>query len=143
MTELEAAVRLLRAGRLVAYPTETFYGLGADATSSDAVERIFELKGRARSEPIPLILPGPEWLERVATEVPPAAPRLAAAFWPGPLTLIVPAASWIPGAVTAETDTVAVRVSSHPIASALASALGGPLTATSANKSGTPSLRLA
>jgi L-threonylcarbamoyladenylate synthase len=141
--DLQAAVETLREGGLIGYPTETFYGIGADARSGAAVAKIFALKGRPPSEPIPLILPGAEWLSRVALGVPPAAERLARAFWPGPLTLIVRAASWIPPVVTAGGGTVGVRVSSHPVAAALARDFGAPLTSTSANRSGTPPLRSA
>jgi len=135
------AAEVLARGGVIAYPTETFYGLGAGAMSADAVTRVFALKGRLSDHPIPLILPGPAALDRVARAIPPAARALAARFWPGPLTLVLHAARDLPEAITAGTGKVGVRVSSHPVAAALAAAFGGPITATSANRSGAPPAR--
>ncbi|HKS71272.1 MAG TPA: L-threonylcarbamoyladenylate synthase, partial [Ktedonobacterales bacterium] len=128
------AAALLRAGRLVAFPTETVYGLGADATSAQAVEGIFAAKERPHSDPLIVHLAAAEELGRAAREVPELAGRLAARFWPGPLTLILPRAEAIPPIVAAGGSTVGVRVPSHPVARALIAAAGVPLAAPSANR---------
>jgi len=133
---LGRAVRILAGGGLVAYPTETFYGIGADAFSAGAVARVFALKGRGAANPIPLILPDPAALRRVARDVPDAARVLSERFWPGPLTLVLHAARDLPDLIAAGTGKVGVRVSSHPVARGLAASFGGPITATSANRSG-------
>ncbi len=134
---LAAAVAALRAGELVIYPTETFYGIAADPASSRAMARIFALKGRAPDQPIALIAADPAAAFALADEVPPLARRLATAFWPGPLTLVLPARRGLHEAVVGP-DGVGVRVSSHPTALALAATFGRPITATSANLSGQP-----
>jgi L-threonylcarbamoyladenylate synthase len=130
------AARLLAAGELVAFPTETVYGLGGDARSDAAVARIFAAKGRPSFNPLIVHLPDLAAVERVA-HVGPQARDLAQAFWPGPLTLVLPV---IEGAVsplvTAGLPTVAVRVPAHPLAQALLRAFGGPVAAPSANPSG-------
>ena len=113
------AVRLLQAGELVAFPTETVYGLGADAANPDAVARIFAAKGRPADHPLIVHLAGAGALEQWAVDIPPAAWELAEAFWPGPLTLILKKASNVPAAVTGGQDTVGVRVPAHPVALAL------------------------
>jgi L-threonylcarbamoyladenylate synthase len=130
------AAALLRAGRLVAFPTETVYGLGGDALSPAAVAAIFAAKGRPADDPLIVHLADAAELPRVAGKLPPAAPALAAAFWPGPLTLIVPRGPAVPLAVTAGGDTVAVRVPAHPVARALIAAAGTPIAAPSANRFG-------
>ena len=135
---LAAAIAALRAGELVVYPTETFYGIGADASSSAALERVFALKGRASNQPIALIAADTTSAFALACEVPTLARLLAAAFWPGPLTLVLPAARGVHPALVGPDGGVGVRVSPHPLARALASGLGRPLTATSANLSGHP-----
>ncbi len=114
--DLSAAVRLLQAGELVAFPTETVYGLGADAANPEAVAKIFAAKGRPADHPLIVHLPGAAHLERWATEIPPLAWELAEAFWPGPLTLILKRAAEVPYAVTGGQETVGVRVPSHPLA---------------------------
>ncbi len=134
---LAAAVAALRAGELVIYPTETFYGIAADPASSRAMARIFALKGRAPDQPIALIAADPASAFALADEVPPLARRLATAFWPGPLTLVLPARRGLHEAVLGP-DGVGVRVSPHRTARALAAAFGRPITATSANLSGQP-----
>ena len=130
------AARLLASGGLVAFPTETVYGLGGDARSDAAVARIFEAKGRPSFNPLIVHLPDLAAVESVA-KVGPRARNLARAFWPGPLTLVLPV---IEGAVsplvTAGLPTVAVRVPAHPLAQALLRAFGGPVAAPSANPSG-------
>lgn len=113
---LADAVRLLQAGKLVALPTETVYGLAADAANPAAVARIFAAKGRPADHPLIVHLPGAGWLERWAREIPALAWELAEAFWPGPLTLILKRAPGVPDAVTGGQDTVGVRVPAHPLA---------------------------
>jgi L-threonylcarbamoyladenylate synthase len=117
--DLAAAVGLLQAGELVAFPTETVYGLGADATDPAAVARIFAAKGRPADHPLIVHLPGAGYLEQWAREVPQRAQDLAEAFWPGPLTLILARAPAVPHAVTGGQETVGVRVPAHPLALAL------------------------
>jgi len=134
---LAAAAALLRAGDLVAFPTETVYGLGGDATNDIAVARIFEAKGRPRFNP--LIVHVPDLAQaRAFARFSPEAERLADAFWPGPLTLVLPlrAGTGLSPLVTAGNDSVAIRVPAHPVAQALLRAFGGPLAAPSANPSG-------
>jgi L-threonylcarbamoyladenylate synthase len=129
----------LAAGGLVAFPTETVYGLGADALSARAVERIFAAKGRPADNPLIVHLPDAGWVDRVARGLPPLAARLADACWPGPLTLVLDARPGVPGATTAGLSTVAVRVPDHPLARALIRLAGTPVAAPSANLSGRPS----
>ncbi len=114
--DLEQAVKLLQAGELVAFPTETVYGLGADAANPDAVAKIFAAKGRPADHPLIVHLPGAAHLERWATDIPTLAWELAEAFWPGPLTLILKRAAAVPYAVTGGQETVGVRVPAHPLA---------------------------
>jgi len=132
---LTRAAALLRAGGLVAMPTETVYGLAADATDDRAVARIFEAKGRPRFNPLIVHLAEVGQVEAHAV-LTPLARRLAAAFWPGPLTLVLPLRGGLSPLVTAGLDTVAVRLPAHPVARALLAAFGGPLAAPSANPSG-------
>jgi L-threonylcarbamoyladenylate synthase len=141
---IERAARLLRAGELVAFPTETVYGLGADARDGRAVARIFEAKGRPRFNPLIVHVTDLAEAERIAL-VGDAARALAQRFWPGPLTLVMRArpGSGISELATAGLDTIAVRVPSHPIALALLSASGLPIAAPSANISGHVSPTLA
>ncbi len=134
--ELARAVALLRAGRLVAFPTETVYGLGADASNPQAVARIFAAKGRPADHPVIVHLAEASQLPQWARVLPDAARRLAAAFWPGPLTLILPRAAGVPDAVTGGQDSVGLRVPSHPVARALLRAFGGGIAAPSANRFG-------
>jgi L-threonylcarbamoyladenylate synthase len=135
------AIAALRAGEVVVYPTETFYGIAADAFEPEALERIFEIKGRDTAKTIALIAHDAAAAFAIAREVPEIARRLAAAFWPGPLTIVMPARSGIPNALIGPDGGVGIRVSSHPIARALAYGLGRPITATSANRSGEPPAR--
>jgi L-threonylcarbamoyladenylate synthase len=134
-----AAVDLLRKGEVVALPTETVYGLAADALNPIAVSKIFEAKERPRFDPLIVHLPNQQWLERVAkvdnrsrTQI----KRLIAQFWPGPFTLILDRQPIVPEIVTAGLDTVAVRISSHPVFAEIISAFGKPLAAPSANRFG-------
>ena len=130
------AVALLRAGQVVALPTETVYGLGADALNPAAVARIFALKGRPADHPLIVHLPPDEPLESWAADVPPTARALAQAFWPGPLTMILARGARVPRAVTGGQDTVALRVPDHPVALALLRAFGSGIAAPSANRFG-------
>jgi L-threonylcarbamoyladenylate synthase len=127
----------LRAGELVAFPTETVYGLGADATNAGAVRRIFAAKGRPNTDPLIVHIASPDILPAVTgkalDELPPSAQLLAQHFWPGPLTLILPRGPDIPDEVTAGLETVGVRFPSHPVARALIAAAGVPVAAPSAN----------
>ena len=127
------AAKLLREGRLVAVPTETVYGLAANALDEAAVRRIFEAKGRPAFNPLIVHVPGVDEARRLSSAWPELAERLAGAFWPGPLTLIVPKAPSIPEAVTAGLPSVALRAPSHPVARALLLECGLPLAAPSAN----------
>jgi L-threonylcarbamoyladenylate synthase len=140
-TEIDAAalaraIQALRTGDSIVYPTETFYGIGADAFSTDALERIFAIKGRDAAKTIALIAHDEASAFAIASEVPELARRLAQAFWPGPLTIVMPARDGIPPALVGPGGGIGVRVSSHPVARALAHGLGRPITATSANLSG-------
>ncbi len=136
---LAEAASILEAGGLVAFPTETVYGLGADGLDAEAVARIFAAKGRPADNPLILHVAAVEQLRQVTRGVSPAALRLAEAFWPGPLTLVLPKARAVPPITTAGLDSVAVRVPSHPVALGLLRAFGGPIAAPSANRSGRPS----
>lgn len=133
---IDEAVGALRAGRLVAFPTETVYGLGADALNPAAVREVFALKGRPSNHPLIVHLHDASQLDDWAREVTPAARRLAAAFWPGPLTLVLRRAARVPDAVTGGQDTVALRVPAHPVARELLAAFGGGIAAPSANRYG-------
>jgi len=137
---LDRAARLLRAGKLVSFPTETVYGLGADARNIDAVRRIFAAKGRPAEHPLIVHIAAAGALERWARTVPAQAHALARAFWPGALTLILPRAAGVPDAVTGGQDSVGLRVPGHPVALALlerfASLGGDGIAAPSANRFG-------
>src|SRR5262245_32143704 len=134
-----AAAAIAR-GEVVAYPTETFYGLAADPRNARAIERVFDAKGRRSDEPLPLIASDLAQVERWFGVLSAQAAALARGFWPGPLTLVLPlpADRPLPEALTAGRANVAVRVPSHPLARALAHAAGGAITSTSANSSGSP-----
>ncbi|HEY0779875.1 MAG TPA: L-threonylcarbamoyladenylate synthase [Gemmatirosa sp.] len=131
---LARAAALIRAGRLVAFPTETVYGLGADALNADAVRRIFAAKGRPSFNPVIAHVADVDDARALVTAWPDAADRLAAAFWPGPLTLVLPKRAHVPDALTAGLPAVALRVPAHPVARALVRAAGGPIAAPSANR---------
>ncbi len=136
---LEQAARILRDGGLVAFPTDTVYGVGALVFMERAVERLFAAKIRDRSKAIPVLLSGVRDLNRIARHVPPVAWQLAGAFWPGALSLVLEKSARVPDVVTAGGPTVAVRVPDHPLALALIERAGSPLATTSANLSGQPS----
>ena len=129
---LDDGIAALKAGELVVYPTETFYALGADAFSSTALRRLFRVKGREPGRPVGLIAADTAMAFSVAREIPIDARRLAGAFWPGPLTIVLPAREDLAPELTGH-DGVGVRVSPNPVARALSAAIGRPITATSAN----------
>jgi L-threonylcarbamoyladenylate synthase len=135
------AIAALKRGDVIAFPTETLYGLGADALNAAAVEKVFQLKGRDPTNPIPVLIANRVMLERLVLDVPPLAETLIAHFWPGPLTIVLPARPEIPHPLVNAAGGVGVRISSQPIAKELVQALGHPLTATSANPSGKPAAR--
>lgn len=130
------ALEALRHGDVIVFPTETFYGLGADAFNPTAVERVVAIKGRDPANPIALIVADEEMLKNTVTEIPPTARRLMERFWPGPLTLVLPAKKGVPKPLLNRSGGVGVRISSHALPTQLAGQLGHPLTATSANPSG-------
>jgi len=132
------AIRLLRAHKVIAFPTDTVYGVGARGFDERAIEQLFVVKTRERGKAIPYLLSDAEQLRRVARAMSNPARLLAAKFWPGGLTLIVPAAARVPKILIAGSDNVAVRVPNHRATRALIEALGEPLAATSANISGGP-----
>ncbi|MDP9173727.1 MAG: L-threonylcarbamoyladenylate synthase [Planctomycetota bacterium] len=132
---MKDAPQILRSGGLVAFPTETVYGLGADATNAAAVKRIFLVKGRLLSNPLIVHVVDALMAQRYASDWPAAADRLATAFWPGPLAMIVPKSNLIVDEATAGRQTVALRAPDHPIALELLREFGGPIAAPSANRS--------
>jgi L-threonylcarbamoyladenylate synthase len=135
MSDLERAVEILRRGGLVAFPTETVYGLGGDATNAAAVRRIFAAKGRPATNPLIIHVADERTARRYAGDWPGAAEQLANAFWPGPLTLVLPKTPAIVAEATAHLPTVAIRCPSHPVALELLREFGGPVAAPSANRS--------
>ncbi len=137
--DFDRAVTLLRAGRPVAFPTDTVYGVGVPAWDAAAVRRLFRLKLRSTSKAIPVLLADLEQIYEVGRDLSPAILRLAERFWPGALTIVVRRAGRIPDEVTAGGDTVAVRIPAHDLARDLIRAVGSPLATTSANLSGQPS----
>jgi len=134
--KIDAAVTRLRAGELVAFPTETVYGLGADARNPVALRKVYALKGRPATHPLILHLHSVDELVSWAAEVPPMALRLAARFWPGPLTLVLRRAAGVADELTGGQDPIAVRVPAHPVARALLAAFGSGIAAPSANRYG-------
>ncbi len=136
---IQHAAALLRAGRLVAFPTETVYGLGANACDAAAVERIFVAKGRPATDPLIVHVADLDMIDQVALALPPLAELLGKHFWPGPLTLILRRSPTIPPSVSAGKASVAVRIPAHPIALALIRAAGVPIAAPSANRFSRPS----
>jgi L-threonylcarbamoyladenylate synthase len=134
VTEIEKAAALLRAGRLVAFPTETVYGLGANALDEAAVRRIFEAKGRPLSSPLIVHVASIEMARELAREWPQEADLLGRRFWPGPLTLVVRKNEKVPDLVTAGLPSVGIRIPAHPVARALLEVAGIPIAAPSANR---------
>lgn len=137
--DFERILSILRAGGVIAFPTDTVYGLGADPFSGTAVKRIFEVKGRAETKPILLLVNSLGMAETLIDAPNPTFRLIAKQFWPGPLTLILPASTSIPSSVTAGTGTIGLRWPRAPFAVSLLGRFGRPLTATSANRSGMPS----
>ena len=133
------AAAILRRGGLLGIPTETVYGLGADALNETAVRHIFEAKGRPQDNPLIIHVPDASWLERYCREVPETAYRLAERFWPGPLTMILPRREIVPLQTTGGLETVGVRCPDHPVTRAIIEAAGVPVAAPSGNTSGRPS----
>lgn len=136
--DIERAVAHLREGQVIAYPTETIYGLGADVQERKAVKRIYDLKARDYGLPISILVSDLKMLRDVASEVPDRALPLMRKFWPGPLTILLPASQLIPKGLVTNTGKVGIRISSNPVAAALVETFGRPLTTTSANLSGFP-----
>lgn len=136
---MDAAAAALRDGELVAFPTETVYGLGGHALDEQAVRRIFAAKGRPADNPLIVHVPTVEALRPLVAAIPPEVPLLARAFWPGPLTLVLPRSPIVPDVTTGGLDSVAIRLPSHPVALALLRYVHMPLAAPSANRSGRPS----
>jgi L-threonylcarbamoyladenylate synthase len=134
--DITRAVEALRRGRLVAFPTETVYGLGADASSTDALSRLYTVKGRPPDHPVIVHVAAPDALDEWAARVPVAARRLADEVWPGPLTIVLKRSDRVPDAVTGGGDTVGVRVPDQHVALALLRAFGGGIAAPSANRFG-------
>ena len=133
------AAELLQKGELVALPTETVYGIAADARNGEAVKKIFEAKGRPQDNPLIVHIYGMEMLKGIVSEVPDRAYKLAKAFWPGPLTMVMPRGGEVSDVTCAGLDTVGVRMPSHPVVQAVIKASGVAFAAPSANLSGKPS----
>jgi len=134
--DLREAAAWIVAGGIVAYPTDTYYGLAADPASPAALQHLFDLKGREPSMAVPLIAASLGQVEAAVGRLRGASARLARAFWPGPLSLVLDAPAWMASAVHGGRRTVAIRVPDHAVARALAGAFGRPVTATSANRTG-------
>ena len=137
--KIEMAANIIRTGGLLAIPTETVYGLGANALDPEAVRRIFEAKGRPQDNPLIIHVPSAQWLPRFCEDVPPLAYTLARNFWPGPLTMILKRKSIVPDVTTAGLDSVGVRCPAHAVTQAIIRYAGVPIAAPSANTSGRPS----
>jgi L-threonylcarbamoyladenylate synthase len=138
---IREAAQLIVNGAVVAFPTETFYGLAALATAEKAIEKVFLLKKRPDHKSVNILIVEMAELSGLVETIPKEAHHLAARFWPGPLTLVFAAAKHLPTKLTGGTGKIGVRISSHPVARALVRAVGAPITATSANLSGSPSCR--
>ncbi len=135
---VSSAVNFLREGRVVAYPTETFYGLGVDITNEKAIKKLYELKRRDYGLPIAILVADKAMLEDYVGRISESVTNLIKAFWPGPLTILFPAGPKISKSLTTNTGKIGVRISSHPVATALVREFGKPITTTSANLSGYP-----
>ena len=140
LLSLEEAAEALREGKLIIFPTETFFGLGCDALNPDAVGRVFSLKKRALSRPLPVVIARQDDLQRIAEDVSDEARALMKAFWPGPLSVVLPSLPEVPDLLTANAGRIAVRFSPHAAVAALLEATGMVLVASSANLSGGPSV---
>jgi len=131
---LERVAAIVRAGGVVAFPTETFYGLGAAALNPRGVRRVFVLKRRPQVKPLPVLVDSVEMAATIVTEIPPRARALIERHWPGPLTLVLRARAIVPEELMGSTGTIGIRISAHPAARGLVAALGAPITAPSANR---------
>jgi L-threonylcarbamoyladenylate synthase len=140
---IDRAAQSILEGKIIAFPTETFYGLGARAFQVEAVQRIFAIKGREERNPILILVASRDWVPRLARKIPPRAQILMKHFWPGPLTLVFEASQSIPAVITAGTGKVGIRLTSHPVARGLIQRVGEAITGTSANRSGEPSCQTA
>jgi L-threonylcarbamoyladenylate synthase len=136
---IEKAGRWILQGKVVAFPTETFYGLAVDARDAEALQKIFRVKQREEDKPLLLLVADQTWLPGLVNNIPPRAGPLMEKFWPGPLTLVFEASAHLPPLLTANTGKIGLRISSHPVAQALVRVVGRAITATSANLSGQPS----
>lgn len=135
---VDSAARIIRNGGVVVFPTRGLYGLGADAFNEKAVRRIFEIKRRSTKKPVLVLIHETSQLERLVKNITPLAGRIMARFWPGRVTLIFDALDTLPPLLTAGTGKIGVRAAGHPVAAALAEAVAGPITGTSANLAGQP-----
>jgi L-threonylcarbamoyladenylate synthase len=140
-TAFSEAGKILLSGGLVAYPTESFYGLAADANNETAIKRLFNAKKRSSGSPVLILIPAVEVLDKYVHHIPPTAMKLIKKFWPGGLTLVFEAGPDISPLLTSGTGTIGIRLSSHPVATALTRAIGAPISGTSANLSGEPPCR--
>jgi L-threonylcarbamoyladenylate synthase len=140
---LHAAVEALERGGLVVFPTDTVYGVGASVHRPEGVARLYVAKGRPLERPIPVLVSNPGAVGEVARKLDARSRALMDHFWPGPLTIVLPAASWLPVEIVRGTDSVGVRMPDHPIALELIERTGGALATTSANRSGAPETRTA
>jgi L-threonylcarbamoyladenylate synthase len=136
--QIKKAIDILRMGGVVAYPTDTVYGLGSDIYDSRAVERIFRIKRRSHNLPLPVLIASTDQLASITVKIPAIARDLVDHFWPGALTIILRKDSSVPDIVTAGSDKIAVRIPGHPIPLAIIRGMGKPITGTSANVSGKP-----
>lgn len=139
--DLDQAAATLRKGGLIAFPTETYYGLAVDPFNESALHRLFDIKQRPSVKPVLLLVSARGRIAEVADGIPVVAERLMDRYWPGPLTMVFSARSELPATLTGDTGTIGVRVSSNPVANSLLHIFGGPLTATSANRSGEDAAR--
>ena len=137
--QIKQAVTILKNGGVVAYPTDTVYSLGACMTDINAVDRVFQVKGRSKGKALPVLVADKAQIKEIVTVFPAAAQRLADEFFPGALTIILPKTDFVPDVITGGGKTVAFRIPNHPVALALVKGLGRPIVGTSANLSGRPS----
>jgi len=135
---IERAGQLILQGKVVAFPTETFYGLGADTLNGEALQKIFRVKQREKDKPLLLLVADRTWLPGLVKYIPPWAEPLMQRFWPGPLTLVFPASDHLSALLTGNTGKIGLRISSHPVAQGLVRVVGRAISATSANVSGQP-----
>lgn len=135
---IQDAADIIRKGGVIAFPTRCLYGIGADAFNAEAVDRIFKIKQRPTEKPILVLIDDPQRLEQLVTRISDNARDIMKRFWPGKVTLIFEAAAGVPDYLTAGTGKIGIRLAAHPVAAALARAIQGPITGTSANLSGRP-----